>query len=230
MRADIEFVTSDHVTLRGWFYQPANASHPLPCLVMAHGFSALKEMDLNSFAEFFVSTLPITCLVYDNRGFGDSDVQHGQPRHEIIPAQQTSDYSDAITYAQLRPEVNKDKIGIWGTSYSGGHVLWVGAVDRHVKVVLLQVPCVDGYSNFHRLIRPDFIPGLNLLFENDRLGRAQGEAAGVLPVVDRDVRKPSALPTPDSYDFFTMWSQKSRWKNNVTIKSCVYPMYRRFQF
>lgn len=167
-REDISFQTSDNVTLRGWFYKPANsdASTPLPCLVMAHGFSALKEMDLNTFAHFFSSNLPLTCLVYDNRGFGDSDTKEGQPRQEIIPAQQTSDYSDAITYAQTRAEVNKDKIGVWGSSYSGGHVLWVGAVDRRVKAVLSQVPCVDGWANFHRLIRPDFVAGLNAMFQD----------------------------------------------------------------
>ena len=80
--------------------------------------------------------MSISCLVYDNRNFGDSD---GEPRHEIIPSLQQSDYSDAITYAQSLDEVNADKIGIWGSSYSGGHVLLVGAVDRRVKAVLSQV-------------------------------------------------------------------------------------------
>lgn len=167
-REDISFQTSDKVTLRGWFYTSENVpeSTKLPCLVMAHGFSALKEMDLNTFAEYFISKLSLSCLVYDNRGFGDSDTKEGQPRQEIIPAQQTSDYSDAITYAQMRPEVDPNRIGIWGSSYSGGHVLHVGAVDRRVKAVLCQAPCVDGWANFHRLIRPDFIGGLNEMFQN----------------------------------------------------------------
>ena len=165
-QSKVEFKTADQVVLRGWFYTPATKTeHPLPCLVMSHGFSALKEMDLNTFADHFTSTLDITCLVYDNRGFGDSDHKPGHPRHEIIPAIQTSDISDAITYAQSRAEVNGNKIGIWGSSYSGGHVLWVGAVDRRVKAVLCQVPCVNGWENFHRLIRPDFIAGLNTLFQ-----------------------------------------------------------------
>ncbi|RMZ88924.1 hypothetical protein DV736_g3847, partial [Chaetothyriales sp. CBS 134916] len=218
-REDISFQTSDNVTLRGWFYKPANVSERLPCLVMAHGFSALKEMDLNTFAEYFTSKLSLTCLVYDNRGFGDSDTKEGQPRQEIIPAQQTSDYSDAITYAQTRLEVDRKKIGIWGSSYSGGHVLWVGAVDKRVKAVLSQVPCVDGYSNFNRLIRPDFVDGLNELFEQDRHARAQGKTPGTLPVVDENPQAPSALPTPDSYTFFTGWAKKSPWKNEVTVKS-----------
>lgn len=165
-REDISFQTVDNVTLRGWFYKPSSASSgKLPCLVMAHGFSALKEMDLDTFAEYFTGKLALTCLVYDNRNFGASD---GEPRQEIIPPQQTSDYSDAITYAQMREDVDPNKIGIWGSSYSGGHVLWVGAVDRRVKAVLSQVPMVDGWANFHRLIRPDFIGGLNEAFQQGR--------------------------------------------------------------
>jgi hypothetical protein len=68
--------------------------------------------------------------VYDNRGFGDSDTKEGQPRQEIIPAQETSDYSDAITYAQSRAKVDKDRIGICSSSYSGGHVLWVSIMKK----------------------------------------------------------------------------------------------------
>lgn len=169
-REDISFQAADGVTLRGWFYKPSDGTpSSLPCLVMSHGFSALKEMDLNTFAEYFTSKLPLSCLVYDNRGFGDSDVKEGHPRHEIIPAVQTSDISDAITYAQSREDVNAEKIGIWGSSYSGGHVLWVGAIDRRVKAVLSQVPCVDGWANFHRLIRPDFVGGLNKTFQEGSL-------------------------------------------------------------
>jgi len=56
----------------------------------------------------------------------------GQPRHEIIPAQQTSDYSDAITYAQSRAKVDKDRIGICSSSYSGGHVWWVSIMKKFI--------------------------------------------------------------------------------------------------
>lgn len=164
-REKASFQTSDNVTLRGWFYSQSDVSSPLPCLVMSHGFSALKEMDLDLFAERFASRLPITCLVYDNRGLGESDTKTGQPRQEVIPAQQISDFSDAITYAQLRSEVDENKIGVWGSSYSGGHVLWLGATDRRVKVVLSQVPCIDGWASYHRLVRPDALTDLNRLFE-----------------------------------------------------------------
>ncbi|KAF7587999.1 hypothetical protein BBP40_006428, partial [Aspergillus hancockii] len=134
-RRDIEFKTSDHLTLRGWFCTPSS-SEKLPCLVMAHGFTAHKEMGLGKFAEYFASNLPVTVLAYDNRCIGPSD---GEPRREIIPFLQISDYSDAITFAQTLPEVDIDKIAIWGSSYSGGHVLTVSAVDRRVKAVMSQV-------------------------------------------------------------------------------------------
>lgn len=168
-REDISFQTSDGITLRGWFYTSTKSTAPLPCLILSHGFSALKEMELSTFASYFTTHLSLTCLVYDNRNFGSSDNHPSSPRQEIIPAQQCSDISDAITYAQSRDDVDENKIGIWGSSYSGGHVLWVGAVDRRVKAVLSQVPCVRGWDNFHRLTRPDFIPGLNQTFQKGEL-------------------------------------------------------------
>ena len=84
---NVEFKTTDGVILRGWLYRPkASGDTKLPCLVMSHGFSALKEMDLNTFGEYFVSHLPISCLIFDNRGFGSSDTTPGAPRSEIIPS------------------------------------------------------------------------------------------------------------------------------------------------
>jgi len=219
-REDISFKTSDGVTLRGWFYKPESASGKAQCLVMHHGFSALKEMDLDTFAEYFTKHIPsLSCLVYDNRGFGTSDTATGAPRHEILPYQQCSDLSDAITYAQTRAEVDESKIGIWGSSYSGGNVLWVGSIDRRVKAVLSQVPCVDGWANFHRLIRPDFVGGLNDTFQADRHARAEGKEPSLLPVVHENPLAPSALPTADSHEFFTAWAKKSEWKNEVTVRS-----------
>jgi len=57
------------------------------------------------------------------------------------------------------------------------------------------------------------------MFQADRLGRLSGEPPQMLPVIDKDPMKPSALPTADSYEFFTMWDKKSKWGNDVTVKS-----------
>jgi len=164
-RQDIEFKTHDNVSLRGWFFTPSAKSGKFPCLVMSHGWSALKEMDLDAFAGHFTDHLPISCLVFDNRGFGDSDVAPGCPRQEIVPSVQISDIQDAITYASTRDDVDATKIGVWGSSYSGGHALYVGGCDKRVRAVISQVPMVNGYKLFQRLIRPDFAAGLYAAFE-----------------------------------------------------------------
>ena len=132
MRQDVEF-DAEGVTLRGWLYTPDGASGPAPTVVMAHGFSAVKEMYLDRFAEAFAPA-GLAALVFDNRNFGASD---GEPRQEIDPWAQVRDYRHAITYAETRDEVDAGRIGIWGSSYSGGHVLVVGAIDRRVKCVVV---------------------------------------------------------------------------------------------
>jgi len=165
-RKDISFNTSDGVTLRGWFYTHSSSSTtPAPCLVMSHGFSAVKEMALDNYASHFIGQLALNILVYDHRGWGASDTLPGQPRQELIASIQCSDISDAITYAQSRKEVNPEKIGIWGTSYSGGHVLWVGAVDKRVKAVVSQLAMVNGWENLNRLVRADMLAQLSVGFQ-----------------------------------------------------------------
>ena len=123
MRKDVEFKTQDGVTLRGWHYLPDQRSGKVPTIVMAHGFSAVKEMYLDKFAEVFAEA-GLGALVFDNRNFGASG---GEPRQEIDPWEQVRDYRDAITFVETLPETDADRIGIWGSSYSGGHVLVVGA-------------------------------------------------------------------------------------------------------
>lgn len=162
----VSFQTVDNVTLRGLFYTPANSSSSkLPCVVISHGFSAVKEMGLTAVAEYLSSHLPLTCLVFDNRGFGESDTRQGEPRLEIDARVQTSDISDAITYCQARPEVDADRIGIWGSSFSGANVLWVAAVDRRVKAVVSQAPLMDGWSGFANLLRSDEISDFEADFQ-----------------------------------------------------------------
>src|SRR5215212_6729803 len=114
MRQDIEF-QADGARLGGWLYTPDAGDGPFPTVVMAHGFSAVKEMYLDSFAEVFARA-GLAALAYDNRNCGASG---GEPRQEFDPWAQIRDYRDAITFARTRPEVDSDRIGVWGTSYTG---------------------------------------------------------------------------------------------------------------
>jgi uncharacterized protein len=214
-RRDIEF-DAEGVTLRGWFYA-GQGSAPGPAVVMAHGFSAVKEMYLDSFAEVFAAA-GLNVLVFDNRCFGASD---GEPRQEIDPWAQVRDYRHAITCVGTLPEVNPERIGIWGSSYSGGHVMVVAAIDRRVKAVVAQVPLISGHDNLRALVRADFIAGFREQFDADRLARFRGEAPVMVPVVDPDPLAPSALPTADSWEWFseTGKTRAPAWRNEVTLRS-----------
>jgi dipeptidyl aminopeptidase/acylaminoacyl peptidase len=110
MRRDISFKTEDGVVLRGWLYLPDRAAGQVPTIVMAHGFSAVKEMYLDHYAESFTAG-GLGALVFDNRNFGASD---GRLRQHIDPWEQVSDYRDAITFAETLPEVDKNRIGVGG--------------------------------------------------------------------------------------------------------------------
>ena len=216
MRTDIEFTTTDGTTLRGWHYAPAGDG-PHPTIVMAHGFSAVKEMYLDKYADAFASA-GFASLVYDHRNFGASD---GEPRQEIDPWLQVRDYSDAITFALSRTETDGARIGVWGSSYSGGHVLVVGAIDKRVRCVVSQVPLVSGWYGFRRLVRADFLAGLEANLHADRAHRAAGGAPTMVPVVAADPMSPSALPTADSYGWFTETAalRAPSWRNEVTGRS-----------
>jgi uncharacterized protein len=218
MREDIEFRTEDGLTLRGWHYAPDGVDGPAPLVVMSHGYSAVKEMYLDDFAEHFAAG-GLGVLVYDNRNLGASD---GAPRGEIDPWQQIRDYRTAITWAGTQPWTDPERIGVWGTSYSGGHVLVVGALDRRVKCVVSQVPLVSGLANARRLIRADLFAGLREAFHADRAARYAGQDPAMIQVAwEKEPDEPCALPTGDSHDFFLgpVLERAPNWRNEVTLRS-----------
>ena len=215
-RRDIEF-DAEGTTLRGWFYPAAGTSGAAPVIVMAHGLSAVKEMYLDKYAEAF-SEAGLAALVFDNRNFGASD---GEPRQEIDPVAQVRDYRHAITYAIGLPEVDRNRVGVWGSSYSGGHALVLGAIDQRIKVVVAQVPLVSGYENIRSLVRSDLIGGFQDMFDADREARFRGEAPQTVPAVNEDPAGPAAMPTPDSYQWFTETHElrAPAWRNEITLRS-----------
>ncbi len=214
MRRDVEF-RSEGVTCRGWLYTPAGSATPWPTVVMAHGFSGVKEMHLDAFAEAF-ATAGLASLVFDYRGFGSSD---GAPRQDIDPHAQITDYRNAISFARQVREVDGERIGVWGTSYSGGHALMVAALDRRVKAAVSQVPLIDGWETFARLAgeegRAAFVS--QMIAERERV--YAGGAPAMIPVVDNSGGF-AAMATPDADEWFDRFARSApTWKNEVTLQS-----------
>lgn len=177
IRKDIEF-DADGTILRGWLYLPKDAKQLSPLIIMTHGWGAVKEIYLDLYAEAFARA-GFAVLVYDNRHFGASD---GFPRQEIDPWAQVRDYRHAITYARTLSEIDRERIGIWGTSYSGGHVLMVGAIDWRVKCVVAQCPTISGSHNIRLRFPGSALDDLHHRLESDRDARGRGERPGMIAI------------------------------------------------
>lgn len=217
MRREVTF-RSRGLECRGWLYLPEGESGPrrLPAVVMAHGFSAVKEMFLPRFAEHFASA-GLATLVFDFRFLGESQ---GQPRGQVFPQEQHEDYRNAITWLSRHPGVDPERIGIWGTSYSGGHVLHLAAFDRRIRAAVAQVPAVSVWRQILRAGGTAALHGLIGLVTADRNARFEKEEAHYIPVV-APPGQPCVLATPDAYEWFEKGGAAlaPSWTNSVTLES-----------
>lgn len=136
---NIEF-TSNGCVCRGWFFSGGEGVRP--CILMAHGFGGVKEMRLDAYAERFAQE-GYHVLVFDYRHFGESD---GEPRQLLSIRKQHADWRAALNYVRSRSEVDKTKIILWGTSFSGGHVAALAAQENGIAATISQVPHLDGIS------------------------------------------------------------------------------------
>jgi len=178
MRENVEFKTLDGTPLAAFLYTPDSGSGPFPAIVLSHGFGAVKEMALDRYADVFCAA-GFACLVYDHRNTGSSG---GAPRGEIDPWQQISDMRDAITYVGSRAEVDTDRIGLWGTSFAGGHSLVVAATDRRVKCVVSVVPTISGHQNTIRALTTDGYAAFVHEVNEERAARQRGEEPRMIPI------------------------------------------------
>lgn len=110
-----------------------------PVVVMAHGFGATRSMRLPAYAQRFKEE-GLAVFLFDYRGFGDSE---GSPRHLIDPQRHVEDWVAAIDAARGLDELDGSRLGLWGTSFSGGHVL-EAAARRPVAAIVAQVPFLSG--------------------------------------------------------------------------------------
>ncbi|OBA58977.1 acetylxylan esterase [Mycobacterium sp. 1100029.7] len=219
MREEVTF-DAEGALLHAWWYPAQQARGPSPCVVMAHGWTSTKKMHLAKFAEVFAAA-GLCVLVFDNRGWGESEAAPGKPRHEIDPWEQIRDYQHAITFAQNRSEVDPERIGVWGTSFSAAHAFVVAAIDRRVQVVCGQAPFISGRATYANLARVNNEVVGPDCFTTDRRARARGKAPAVVPVVGTDPSVLVGLPTADAYEFFAHARTEldPQWPNEVTLRS-----------
>ncbi|MBN8875640.1 MAG: alpha/beta hydrolase [Rhodospirillales bacterium] len=203
-------------TLRGLLLSPAGTTGPRPAIAMAPGLSGVKEGSIAKYADFFARG-GFTVLAFDNINFGESG---GEPRQEADPALQRRGYRDAITFLTLQPEVDRERIGIWGTSYSGGHVLEVAAHDRRVKCVVSQIGAISGFEALRRAFRPAARADILREVDGDRERRFLGHPPATLKAVSDDPAEPCVMPGAAAHAYFMQQAELApTWQNSLTVRS-----------
>ena len=213
-RQDVEFPVEGGATLRGWLFVPDGPA-PHPAIPMAHGCAGGKEHGLERVARAFADA-GVVVLVHDHRGFGASD---GALRFDIDPWVQIADWRRAISFLENHPAVDADRIGLWGTSYAGGHAIVLGATDRRVRAVVAQVPTISGYQQSLRRVPPDQVPALEAAFVDDERRRFHGEPPATQAVVSADPAVPAAYRSADAVAFYNQPVPEGVWENSVTLRS-----------
>jgi fermentation-respiration switch protein FrsA (DUF1100 family) len=206
-RLDVNFL-SEGRTLDGWLFRPEGPG-PFPGVVMSPGFAAVKEGFLGNPFHLVVAEAGIAVLLYDHANTGTSS---GEPRQELDPVLQQRGYQDAITFLAARDDIDAGRIGIWGTSYSGGHVLGVAAHDRRVRAVVAQAMTISGHRNLIRRRPSGGYEELVRSFAAERLRIARGEPPTTVPAFGEDsesVRYQAARPP----------EQRENWRNEVTVRT-----------
>jgi uncharacterized protein len=191
---------------------------------MAHGFAGTRADGIPDYAERFVAA-GLAAFVFDYRHFGDSD---GEPRQLIDIGLQLDDWTAAIACARTREEVDETRIALWGSSFSGGHVVPTAARDGQIQAVVSQGPFADGLRQI-----ASFSLALNLKITlhalRDQLGAMLGRPPHYSPVIgppgcDALLQSPESEP-----GYMAIVPSDSRWRNECTPRVMLrVPRYRPF--
>lgn len=151
-RRDLD-LTSRGVRLGAWHYRAVSeawtTSRGRPCIVMAHGFGATRDAGLAPFAEQFAEA-GADVVVFDYRGFGTSA---GTPRQNVDHRHHREDYRAVVEQVRRVPGIDPERVVLWGSSYSGGHVVAVAAGDPRIAAVVSQGAAMDGLAAVLQILR-----------------------------------------------------------------------------
>ncbi len=199
---------SDGIRLAGDLYLPGHPSGPLPGVVMAPGFGGVKEMLMPSYAAS-LNEAGIAVLAFDYAGFGHSE---GEPRqHMDLDAQQRA-YRHALDYLAAHPGIDGGRLGVFGTSMSGGHALALAASDTRVRSTVVLIP-------FTGLDVSGLGPGLLDMLED----AARRQEAGEPPQMIASTGRPgelAAMTTDGAWEWMErMTADAPGYRNEVTLAS-----------
>jgi dipeptidyl aminopeptidase/acylaminoacyl peptidase len=173
MKQAISFY-SEGVRLVGDVYHPdgARPGERRAGIVLCHGYTGVKDLYLPDNARV-LNEAGYVVLTFDYKGWGDS----AGPRSRLAPYSRVADVQAALTYLGTLPGVDPERLGIYGTSYGGATVVWVGAIDPRAQCVVSVVGIGNGARWMRSVRRPDEWHDLLDRSARDRVRRAlEGES------------------------------------------------------
>lgn len=203
MHREVEFHSDTRTEMiRADLFTPDTDDGPWPLVIMGGGWCYVKELIMPEYAKYFVDA-GVAVLIFDFRHFGASD---GEPRQHIDPWKQIADYRsaiDAVSYLdEFRADIDPERIGVWGISYSGGHVLAVGALDPRVKCIVSQIPVIEGMYNSMRAHGSVGFRELTALVNEDRKNRYLTGIHGHIPHSGDPKTEVATWPHPETKPIF----------------------------
>jgi dienelactone hydrolase len=196
---------------------PSLKGTPFPAIVVGRGFSNVRDAAVADARRF--SSAGYVVLSIDYRTFGGSG---GEPRAQLHPLDQVEDFRNAISYLQERDDVDAGRIGIWGTSFGGGIVLYTAAHDSRVKAVVAQVPIIDGGRWARSLKSPSQWKELMTALDEDRRKRYRGERGARIKVFPKHTGETfTAMPADEdeaAYLNSALFLQPT-WRDDITLES-----------
>ncbi len=178
MKRAVEFY-SEGFKLQGDVYSPDNLKpgETRAAILLCHGYTGVKDLYLPDNARV-LNEAGYVAMTFDYKGWGDSE----GTRNRLAPYSRVIDVQAAMTFLGLQPEVDADRIGLYGTSYGGATVSWVGAVDQRAKCIVSVVGIGNGARWMSRVRRVD--EWFDLL-ERSKADRERRATTGELEYVER---------------------------------------------
>lgn len=206
--------------LAAYVYRPGTARSDAPCVVMAHGFTGTRDDGLPGYAEAFRDA-GFVVVLFDYRHFGAST---GEPRQLLNIARQLDDYRAVIGWARGLDGVDPDRIVLWGTSYSGGHVLAIAAADARIAAVISQAPYTDSIATL-MCVEPRNIVRLGVEALRDQLGAWLGRPPRLVPALGAPGTF-AVMTAPGSLSTFEAFVGPT-WRNEFAARLIFkFPFYR----
>jgi len=221
MYRNIEF-KSQGAILRGRLYLPEDKSKKSPVIIMAHGFTTtIDGMTADKYAVKFREA-GFAVALYDHRNLGISD---GEPRQEINFWIQSRGYIDAIGFISNQPEIDANKIAVWGASLSSREAFLAGITDNRVKAVIAMIPAFG--EEFPKEDKDGSLYAFakeTLLI--DDIMSLPNTTTDQMPIVSTDQKgTPSALTDLTAYNWFIEYGGRfgTNWKNVVSFSNIEIP-------